>query len=79
MARLTTSQRKKMPKSEMGLPANKGSEKPSFPMPDKSHASDALRMIPRALKAGSITASQAAEIRAKANKKLGKSGTARKK
>ncbi len=36
MAKLTTKQRKKIPKGEFGLPGEK-----KYPMPDKSHARNA--------------------------------------
>ncbi len=67
-----------MPKSEMALPANKGTSKPTFPIPDKAHALAAERLVGRALKASSITPAQAARVRAAARKKLGKSPTPKK-
>lgn len=70
--RLTAAQRKKIPKSKFGVPSKaktaKGKAKPgSFPIPDKSHARSALRLIKHA------PASKRAAIRAKANRMLGKS------
>jgi hypothetical protein len=72
MARLTAAQRKKLPKSTFKGPKIGG--KPSFPMPDKAHATAALRLVGRARAAGHITAAQEAAIRADANKLLGKRG-----
>jgi hypothetical protein len=66
MARLTTAQRKKLPKKDFAGPGR------SFPIPDKAHATAALRLVGRAQKAGHITADQAAKIKAMARKELGK-------
>jgi hypothetical protein len=66
MARLTASQRKKLPKKDFAGPGR------SFPIPDKAHATAALRLVGRAQKAGHITADQAAKIKAMARKELGK-------
>lgn len=63
MARLTAKDRKKMPASEFAGPGR------SFPIPDKNHARAALSDLP---KAKNLTLDQAAKIRARANKKLGK-------
>lgn len=63
MARLTAKDRKKMPASEFAGPNR------SFPIPDKNHARAALQDLPRAK---DLTLAQAAKIRARANKKLGK-------
>lgn len=53
--------------------------KPEFPMPDKLHARLALQFVGRSQQKGNISAEDAAKIRARANKMLGKrkSGTAR--
>ena len=64
MARLTSAQRAKLPSSVFAGPNR------SFPIPDKAHAVAAKRLVGRALHAGSINSSQAASIKAKANKKL---------
>lgn len=66
MAKLTTAQRKSMPQSKYALPGKR------FPLPDKGHAVAAERLVGRSLKAGSITPGQAATVKAKAKKKLGK-------
>jgi len=72
MAKLSTAQRKKLPSSTFAGPNR------SFPIPDKSHAVAAERLVGRALKAGSINAVQAARIKAKARAKLGKAKTNKK-
>lgn len=67
MAKITTTQRKKLPTSTFALP-----KKRAFPMPDKSHAADAIRMAAYSEKKGNITPMQKAMIDRKANAKLGK-------
>jgi hypothetical protein len=67
MAKLTTARRKKIPKSEFGLPGEK-----KYPMPDKSHAANAKARATQMVKKGKLTSSSAAKIKAKANKVLGK-------
>lgn len=75
MARLTAAQRKKIPKSEMGLPKAKGPEggapKGSYPMPDRAHAANAKARATQMVKAGKLSKSAKAKIDAKANKILG--------
>lgn len=66
MAKLTAAKRRKMPKSEF---AGGGT---SFPINDKEHARLAIGGATRAMRAGNISASKAASIKAKARKKLGK-------
>ena len=66
MARLTTAQRNALPKSKLALPQNKGTKKPTFPIPDKAHAEAADMLVKSALKNGSITPAQAATVRRKA-------------
>lgn len=68
MARLTAAARKSLPKSSFGLPGKRG-----YPMPDKSHAANAKARATQAVKAGRMSPSTAAKIKAKANRKLGKS------
>jgi hypothetical protein len=70
MAVLTTKARKKLPSKDFALPGKK-----AFPLEDKSHAVAAERLVGRAEKAGSITPAQADEVKEKAAKKLGKSGS----
>lgn len=62
MAKLTTKQRKQLPKSSFGLPATK-----SYPMPDKSHAANAKARAAQQVKAGNLTPAQKKQIDAKAN------------
>lgn len=72
MARLTTAQRKRLPKRDFALPSGtKRSKKPAFPVEDKTHARAALRMAPRAEHAGNITKSQERTVQRKARAKLG--------
>ena len=67
MAKLTTSQRKALPKSDFGLPGKR-----AYPMPDASHARDAEARASQAVNAGRMSPSTAAKIDAKARRKLGK-------
>lgn len=71
MAVLRSATRKSLPSSTFGLP---GSRK--YPMPDKAHAANAKARATQQVKAGNLSSSSAAQIRAKANRILGKSGTA---
>lgn len=66
MSKLSTAARKRIPKSEFGLP---GSHK--YPMPDRSHAANAKARATQGVKRGTLSASSAAKIRAKANRILG--------
>jgi hypothetical protein len=67
MAKLSSIARNKLPKSSFGLP---GSGK--YPMPDKSHAANAKARATQMVKAGKLSSSSAAKIRAKANRVLGR-------
>jgi len=67
MAKLNTAARKEIPSSEFGLPGRR-----AYPMPDRSHAANAKARSTQMVKAGKLSASSAARIRAKANKMLGK-------
>ena len=69
MAKLTTKQRKAMPKEEFGLPGKK-----AFPMPDKSHAANAKARASQAVNEGRMSKATEAKINAKADRKLGMSG-----
>lgn len=73
MATLTTKQRKKIPKSNFGLPAEK-----KYPMPDKSHAANAKARATQMDNKGKLSPGQKAAIDTKANKILGNKGTKRK-
>lgn len=68
MSKLTSQQRKKLPKKEFGMPGEK-----KFPMPDKSHAANAKARASQMEKKGKISPSSKAKIDNKANKILGKS------
>lgn len=65
MAKLSTTRRKQLAAKVFGLPGQR-----RFPMPDKSHARAALSGASRALHAGTISASDKAQIDAKAHAKL---------
>lgn len=66
MAKLSTSARNKLPSKSFAGPGR------SFPIEDKAHATAALRLVGRAVKAGHITQDQADKIRSMARAKLGK-------
>lgn len=66
MAKLTAAQRKKLPKKDFAGPGE------SYPIPDRAHAANAKARATQQENAGNLTPSQAAAIRAKANKKLKK-------
>lgn len=76
MAVLTAAQRKRVPKSKMGLPKKKGPEggapKGSYPMPDKAHARNAKARASEMFNKGKLSKSSKAKIDAKANKILKK-------
>lgn len=65
--KLSSSARKKVPKSEFGLPGQK-----KYPMPDKAHAVNAKARAKQMYNKGKLSKSQLAQIDSKANKKLGK-------
>lgn len=68
MAKLSTEERKKMPKGEFAGPDR------SYPVPDKSHAANAKARASQAVNAGRMSKATEAKIDAKANKVLGKKG-----
>jgi hypothetical protein len=73
MVKLTTAQRKKIPKSQFGLPGKvkKGTaSRGAFPMPDKAHAQNAKARAAQGMKKGTLSKSEGARIIAKANKIL---------
>ena len=53
------------------VPGEKAGPKGSFPIGDKKHARLAIGGAPRSMRAGNISASTAASIKAKARAKLG--------
>ena len=65
MARLTAAKRKKMPAKDFA--GGKG----RFPINDKTHARLAISGATRSERAGNISSSEEASIKAKARKKLG--------
>lgn len=73
MAKLTAAARKRVPASETGLPGKRtskgGAVSGSYPMPDKAHARNA-----KARAAQFASPAEKAEIDAKADRILGKSG-----
>ena len=66
MAKLTASTRKKIPKSEFGVPS-KAPGSGSYPMPDKAHAA-----VAKAYATRFASPSEKKKIDAKANRLLGK-------
>lgn len=69
MSDLTTKQRKKLPKSDFGLPGSR-----AYPMPDKAHAANAKARASEEYNKGKLSASSKAKIDAKANKILNHNG-----
>lgn len=67
MAKLSSSRRKALPKSDFALPGKR-----AYPMPDKSHAANAKARASQAANAGRMSTATKAKIDAKANRKLGK-------
>jgi hypothetical protein len=67
MAKLTSSARNRIPSSKFGEPGKR-----KYPMPDRSHAANAKARATQQVKAGRLSSSEAAKIRAKANRILGK-------
>lgn len=64
MAKLSTGQRKAMPKSEFAGPGR------SYPVPDKSHAANAKARASQMEKAGKLSPGAKAKIDARANRVL---------
>ncbi|MEB2740716.1 hypothetical protein [Citrobacter portucalensis] len=67
MAKLTAAKRKKMPKSEFGMPGTR-----SYPIPDKAHAANAKARATQMENEGKLSPSAKAKIDAKSNKVLKK-------
>ena len=67
MGLLTTKRRNSLPTQDFGMP---GSRK--YPMPDRNHAANAKARATQQVKAGNLSPSSAAKIKAKANRILGK-------
>jgi hypothetical protein len=69
VATLSSRRRKSLKASTFGIPSKR-----AYPMPDKSHASNAKGRAKQQLKKGKISRSTYNTIVAKANRKLGTSG-----
>ena len=67
MSKINAEKRKKIPKSEFGLPGER-----KYPMPDKNHAKNAKARASQMVKAGKLSEGSKEKIDAKANKVLGK-------
>lgn len=67
MAKLKSSTRNALASRVFGLPGER-----KYPMPDKSHAQNALARASQQYNSGNLSASQKAEIDRKANAKLRK-------
>lgn len=67
MAILKAAKRKKLPKSEFGLPGER-----KYPVNDKAHARNAKARASQMVKKGKLSPSSKAKIDAKANMVLGK-------
>ena len=72
--RMTAAKRKKLPKSDFGLPGAKGAKagKGKYPMPNRSYAIDAKSRAKQMLDKGKLSKAEYSKIVAKANRKLGK-------
>ena len=66
MAILTAAKRKKIPKSEFGLPGSK-----KYPMQNKEHAANAKSRATQQVNKGNLSVSSEKKIDNKANKVLG--------
>lgn len=66
MAKLTTKQRDKMPAKDFALPGGR------YPVEDKKHAANAKSRASQQYNAGNLSASQKANVDAKADKVLAK-------
>lgn len=66
MAKLKAVARNKLSKSDFGMPGER-----KYPMPDKSHASNAKARATQMVKKGKLSKSSKAKIDAKANRILG--------
>jgi hypothetical protein len=67
MAKLTSKSRNALADRVFGLPGER-----KFPMPDRSHAADAKGRATQGVKNGTLSPANAARVRAKANRILGK-------
>lgn len=67
MSTLSSKARNGLRSSVFGIPSRR-----AYPMPDRSHAANAKARATQMVKAGKLSSSAAAHIRAKANRVLGK-------
>ena len=67
MAKLYAKERNALPASKFGMPSER-----KYPMENRSHAANAKARATQQVKAGNLSASAAAKIRAKADRVLGK-------
>ncbi|MHC2018951.1 hypothetical protein [Methylobacterium sp. CM6247] len=67
MSKLTTEDRKSLPKKDFALPDEK-----RFPIEDKAHARNAKARAAQSEKAGNLSKSDKAKVDAKADKVLGR-------
>lgn len=66
MAKLTSKSRNELKPSSFALPGGR------FPVEDKAHAANAKARATQGVKTGTLSPAEAATVRAKANKVLGK-------
>lgn len=69
MSKLTSHERNALPSSDFGLP-----DKDAYPMPDKSHARNALARASEMYKKGKLNDREYRQIRNKAHAKLRSAG-----
>ena len=69
MAKLTTKQRKAIPKSDFGIPSEK-----KYPMPDLAHAKNAKARAQQQYEKGNLSKSELLHIERMANKIIKRSG-----
>lgn len=67
MAKLTTKERKSLPKNDFALPESR-----SYPTQDRSHAGNAKARVSEMYNKGMVSKSTKEKVDAKANKVLGK-------
>lgn len=78
MAKLSTAERKRLPKKDFGLPAKKGkggenkAGRGAYPMPDKAHARAAKAYASKEANRGKLSKAARKKIDRKADKVLGK-------
>lgn len=80
MTKLTTARRKKIPKSQYGLPAKAkkgpkgGAPRGAYPMPDVQHAKTAKIYAQREYERGNLSEAELLTIERKANRKIKAAG-----